>query len=288
MKLISSADEDTKDGELVKPQNVKELGICELAASGVKFSPSGRYFAVQSENDFIIYTYPKYQNTAFGQATDLVWSTDKASENNHTYACRTDNGTVKVYQNFQEFKAFKTAFANEGLYGGRLLAIKNKDFITFYDWEEYRVVRRIDVNSQVKHVIWSDDGTYLIIALEESFYLLKYNSAFVNEQFNTREMTDEEQEDGLEDAFTFIDEYNEVVHSGHWVSNECFVLINARGSINYLIGGRIMKFGQANKKAFILGYDSKQSRLYLVDKSLNIHAHRLLMSVIQFQNAVLN
>lgn len=37
-----------------------------------------------------------------------------------------------------------------------------------------------------------------------------------------------------------------------------------------------------------MGYDSKQSRLYLVDKSLNIHAHRLLMSVIQFQNAVLN
>lgn len=70
-------------------------------------------------------------------------------------------------------------------------------------------------------------------------------------------MTDEEQEDGLEEAFTFIDEYQEVIHSGHWVSNECFVLLNSRGNINYLIGGRIMKFGQANKKSFILGYDSK-------------------------------
>jgi len=79
-----------------------------------------------------------------------------------------------------------------------------------------------------------------------------------------------------------------VVHSGFWVSNECFVLINARGNINYLIGGRIMKFGQAHKKQFILGYDSKQSRLYLLDKTLNITAHRLLMSVILFQNAVLN
>lgn len=96
----------------------------------------------------------------------------------------------------------------------------------------------------------------------------------------SRSLTEEEQEDGLEDAFTFIDEYNEVIHSGLWVSNECFALINGRGNINYLIGGRIMKFGQASKKAFILGYDSKQSRLYLIDKSLNIHAHRLLMSVI--------
>ena len=59
---------------------------------------------------------------------------------------------------------------------------------------------------------------------------------------------DEEQEEGLEEAFTFIDEYTEVIASGHWVSNECFVLINTRGQINYLIGGRIMKFGQANKK----------------------------------------
>lgn len=60
-----------------------------------------------------------------------------------------------------------------------MLAIKNKDFITFYDWEEYRVVRRIDVSSNIRHVLWSDDGKYLIIALEESFYLLEYNAQIV-------------------------------------------------------------------------------------------------------------
>ena len=84
--------------------------------------------------------------------------------------------------------------------------------------------------------------------MEESFYLLKYNAEEVTHTFNTRELNEEEQEDGLDDAFTLIEEYTEVVHSGFWVSNECFVLINGRGNINYLIGGRIMKFGQANKK----------------------------------------
>lgn len=49
-----------------------------------------------------------------------------------------------------------------------------------------------------------------------------------------------------------------------------------------------MKFGQANKKQFILGYDGKQSRLYLCDKTLTIHAHRLLLSVIEFQNAIMS
>lgn len=78
LKLLQGADEESKDGELVKPQNVKELGICEVNPSAIKFAPSGRYFAVMSENDFVVYTYPKYQNAAFGQANDLVWATDKA------------------------------------------------------------------------------------------------------------------------------------------------------------------------------------------------------------------
>ena len=30
LKLLSGADEESKDGEVVKPQNVKELGICEV------------------------------------------------------------------------------------------------------------------------------------------------------------------------------------------------------------------------------------------------------------------
>jgi hypothetical protein len=46
-----------------------------MAAASVTFAPSGRYFAVLSENDFIVYSYPKYQNTAFGSASELVWST---------------------------------------------------------------------------------------------------------------------------------------------------------------------------------------------------------------------
>lgn len=45
--------------------------------------------------------------------------------------------------------------------------------------------------------------------------------------------------------------------SGQWVSNECFVFINNRGNINYLIEGRVMKLGNSGKKQYILGYDQK-------------------------------
>ena len=43
-----------------------------------------------------------------------------------------------------------------------------------------------------------------------------------------------------------------------------------------------MKLGNSGKKQHILGYDPKQNRLYLVDKALNVYAHRLLMSVLSY------
>ena len=54
-----------------------------------------------------------------------------------------------------------------------------------------------------------------------------------------------------------------------------------------MIGGKIMKLGNADKKQHILGYDGKQNRLYLVDKHLNIYAHRLLLSMMSFQVSIL-
>lgn len=63
------------------------------------------------------------------------------------------------------------------------MAIKSKDFITFYDWEEFHVIRRIDVASTIKQVIWSEDGRKIILALEDTFYLLQFNSHVVDEVF---------------------------------------------------------------------------------------------------------
>lgn len=54
-----------------------------------------------------------------------------------------------------------------------------------------------------------------------------------------------------------IDEFSDKIQSGLWVSNECFTFINSKGNINYLISGRVMKLGNADKKQFILGYEGK-------------------------------
>jgi len=65
---------DYKDGEVLKP-NVKDLGRCETYAQTMRFAPSGRYFSVCGDSDFLVYQYPKFTNAAFGNGSDLVWAT---------------------------------------------------------------------------------------------------------------------------------------------------------------------------------------------------------------------
>lgn len=95
-------------------------------------------------------------------------------------------------------------------------------------------------------------------------------------------------EDGIDDAFTFIEEFHETVNSGHWISNDCFVFINNKGIISYLLSNKIIKLTTTDKKYFIIGYDGKQNRLYLVDKSLNLVSYSLLLSLVNYQSAILN
>lgn len=50
--------------------------------------------------------------------------------------------------------------------------VRGSDFVCFYDWEDGRLVRRIDVGA-VKNVIWSDNGELVAIAGDASFYVLQ-------------------------------------------------------------------------------------------------------------------
>lgn len=123
------------------------------------------------------------------------------------------------------------------------------------------------------------------MALEDTFYLLQFNSEAVEQVLRRQAMAGlegDEEEDGIEEAFTFVEEFHETVNSGQWISNDCFVFLNIKGNINYLIGNKIIKLTNTDKKYFILGYDGKQNRLYLVDKSLNIISFTLLLAMVNY------
>jgi len=74
------------------------------------------------------------------------------------FAIMGDNNQIKIYKNMQEYKVFNAGFQVEGIFGGRLLSVKSKDFITFYDWETQVLVRRVDVSPAPKNVYWSENG----------------------------------------------------------------------------------------------------------------------------------
>jgi hypothetical protein len=61
-----------------------------------------------------------------------------------------------------------------GLFGGALIAVKGSGSLSFHDWETGNLVRRVEI--EAKNVFWSDQGHLVVIASEESFYVLKYNA----------------------------------------------------------------------------------------------------------------
>ena len=136
-----------------------------------------------------------------------------------------------------------------------MLGIKSKEFITFYDWETQIHVRRIDVSPSPKNVYWSDTGDKVVLALEEQYYLLNFDQqeveSYIHEHFTGEDQTkpaDDEDDEGCEAAFEFQDEFPDIITSGLWVSNDCFVYTNSKGHIYQMIGLKTIKMANADKK----------------------------------------
>jgi len=137
-------------------------------------------------------------NTGFGTATHFAWGQGQ------DYSVRTSDSTIKVFDNFQEKHSFKTDFENEELFGGNLMGITGPDFISFYDWNSYNVVRRIDIEPP-KNVYWSDSGL-VILALEDCFHLLHYDKAIADAYIQGGAPIPE---DGIESAFKYLGRFEE-------------------------------------------------------------------------------
>lgn len=66
-----------------------------------------------------------------------------STQTQHTHNTR----QVKVFKNFQERLQLRIDFPIEGLHGGALIGARGADFVCFYDWNDGRLVRRIDVGA---------------------------------------------------------------------------------------------------------------------------------------------
>lgn len=215
------------------------------------------------------------RNKAFGSAQEFVWSQDSSE-----YAIREAGSTVRIFKNFKERKNFKPDFGAEGIFGGWLLGVKSSSGLTFYDWDTTDLIRRIDI--QPRSIYWSDSGKLVCLATEDSFFILSYDS----EEVQKAKDNGENAEDGVEAAFNVLGEVAESVRTGLWVG-DCFIYTNAVNRINYYVGGELVTVAHLDRPLYLLGYVPRDDHLYLVDKELGVVSYQLLLSVLEYQTAVM-
>ncbi|CAL1546378.1 unnamed protein product [Lymnaea stagnalis] len=267
-------DREIKDGERLAVA-IKDLGSCEIYPHSISHSPNGRFVVVSGDGEYIIYTAMALRSKSYGPGLEFVWSSDSSM-----YA--TMDGTfIKVFKNFKENKSFKPSFVAEGIFGDQLLGVKSTNSLVFYDWESLNLIRRIEISP--KHIFWSANASLVCLATQENFYILKYNPESVQNASND---LDKVSDDGIEDAFEVLNEVNEIVSTGTWVG-DCFIYINNLNRLNYYVGGEVITIAHLDRVMHLLGYIQKENRLYLGDKELNIVSYSLLLSLLEYQTAVM-
>lgn len=280
----TSEDDALPDGERL-PIVARDLGSCELYPSSLKHNSNGRFVAVCGDGEFIIYTSQALRNKAFGQALDFAWSATATGD----YAIRESTSRVKIFKNFKESLAFQPATTSaEGLFGGACVGVKGADeAVLFYDWESGVFIRKIDVAP--KEVFWSDAGNLVLLACKDSAYVLTYNAQRAAQAIAAGKVS---AEDGIDGTFDLLYEINDTITSGKWVG-DCFIYVNNVGRLNYSVGGQIQTLVHLDTSAggttqhTILGYLAKEDRVFLVDKNLNVTAYCVMLSVLQYQTAVM-
>jgi len=252
------------------------MGSCEVYPQTVQHNPNGRFVVVCGDGEYIIYTAMALRNKSFGSAQEFVWAADSSE-----YAVRESSSSIKLFKNFKEKKTFKPEFGAENIFGGGLLGVKSVSGLAFFDWETQELVRRIEI--QPRNVYWSETGELCCIATEESYFVLKYDPEKVAAAADN---PDKVSEDGIEDAFDVIGEVTESVKTGLWVG-DCFIYTNSVNRLNYYVGGEIVTVSHLDRTMYLLGYIPTDNRLYLGDKELNVVSFQLLLSVLEYQTAVM-
>jgi coatomer subunit beta' len=164
--------------------------------------------------------------------------------------------------------------------GGVLLGVKGSGFVALYDWDTGALVRRIDVTPNT--IYWSDSGELVVIACDETFYVLRFS----REEYAAALSRGEVEDDGVESAFEVVTDINETIRTGEWVG-DCFIYTNSTNRLNYLVGDQTYTISHFDSPMYLLGYIPRDSRIYLADKDVRVVSYSLSLNVVEYQTVVL-
>jgi coatomer subunit beta' len=280
---IVSSSVAVEDGVAI-PIVEKELGHVELFPQSISHNANSRFVAVVGDNEYVIYTAQALRNKSFGQALDFAWSATGTGD----YAVRESTSKIKVFKNFKEVSSFKPAVSAEGLYGGALICVRSADAVLFYEWENPdRLVRRIEVAAKAVH--WNDSGELVAITSDDSFFILRFDKeAYLSGLSSAVAGSNAANiiaEEGVEAAFVLQNTVEEKVRNGIWVG-DVYLYNNSNSRLNYAVGGEVVTLAHLDRHMYLLGYLHREGRVYLIDKSGSIVSYALLLSLIEYQTAV--
>lgn len=134
----------------------------------------------------------------------------------------------------------------------------------------------------LSQVYWSENGDLVVLACEDSFYVLRYS----REEYINGMNNGEADEDGVEAAIEHIATINETVRTGEWVGDS-FIYTNSTNRLNYLVGDQTYTISHFDQPMYLLGYLARDSKLYLADKDVNVVSFSLSLSMVEYQTLVL-
>ncbi|CAH8625212.1 unnamed protein product [Heterobilharzia americana] len=268
-----------QDGERL-PITFKDMGTSEIYPQTIEHNANGRYVVVYGDGEYIVYTAMALRNKTFGQALEFVWCQSDAG----LYAVRESNAIVKIFKQMKEIRTFKLDYGAEQIFGGHLLGVRSLTGLTFYDWSTGRLIRRID--NSPKGVYWNESGQLVALCTNDAFFILRYSADAVPDLDSP--INNHEDTDGYEKAFQLIPngEVTAQVRNGRWFG-DAFIFTTHANRLCYYVGGEVVTLALLDRPMYLLGYLAKENRLFLGDRDLQIVSYTLLLSVLEYETAVM-
>lgn len=278
MSIKGLSKSEIVDGEKIS-LSARDLGACEVYPQSIQHNRNGQFIVVLGDGEYIIYTSQALRNKGFGTALDFVWS----SQGSGDYAVRESISRVKIFKNFKEHKQVSLCLSSaEGIFGGTCLSVRGPDCVIFYDWDEGELLRKIDVVP--RNIYWNEAGDMVVLACDDTYYVLKYDAEVVAAAVGSGVSRDGDS-GGVEGSFELEHSGNDKVRTGQWVG-DCFLFTNKAGRLNYFVGGQVMTLCHMDHPMYLLGFVPKEDRVFLIDKAYNVVSHKVLLSVLNYQTAV--
>ena len=273
---LKQVDHETKDGEIITIPP-KQLGSSEVFPNKINYSPSGRYFSILSDQEFIISTSGVYRASCVGNCSDISWNEGES------FVIK-DGNNIKIFNNLKEEKSFKPGFSFDGVFGGPLFGVKTDEAIFLYDVENTIFIRKIDV-VPIK-IIWNDKKNKMALICEDVLYILEVYYDKIEEYIEKISDGEKGELDGCQEAFGDSFDIDGKILNGFFI-DDIFVFENSKNKINYSINVKVFNITTLSNRYFLLGYLESTNKLYLMNKNFQLISYNFPYNFIKYQMAIL-